>query len=114
MTTFERTVYQSLGISRVFQVLLVVGEAWAKDAADYWTVDLRITSAAKPLGKVIGSYSLQTRNLVAGTPVTVYSSSVGLAMSDGERLRATVTPTGAPDALTDAVIFAQVQRNARP
>lgn len=114
MTTFTRTVHQAVGRTRVFAVELVVAEDWAQDPADYWTVQLRIMGEDDDLGRVVGSLSLATRNLVAGARETVYSDSVGLAMSDGERLRALVTSTGSPDPLVDAVLFAQVQRNARP
>lgn len=94
-------------------MLLVASEAFSYSATNYWTITLLTAKDGEVYGRVIGSFALSARSLAAGVPVTVYSSTVGLAMTDGERLRAHVVSTGSPAALVDAVLFAEVQRNAR-
>lgn len=110
---FGRTVYQSKGASRVFSVVLNLGAAWTKNGTNYWTIALRAFTPGATLGRTLATIDLSALSFAAGE-TSVYSDPVGFATSDGERLRALVTPTGSPAALTDAVLFAEVQRNARP
>lgn len=119
LASFKRTGYRSIGGSRVFKVLLVAGTAFTRNATHFWTIGLRVVAdvtgdrAAEEFGVEKTSIALDLISLPAGIPVGVYDDPVGFAMADGDRLRAHVAATGSPAALTDAVLFVEVQRNAR-
>ena len=113
MTTLLRGGYQSVGASRCFVVEAQFGSAWTRSASDYWTVELRVVGADESYGRVVATLDLSTRSVAAGERFVVYDDPVGFAMTDGERLRARIVSTGSPAAISDAVLFVKVQRNAR-
>lgn len=104
------------GSALLMKVQLVVDAAISLSTTDYWTVTVyrrrasTATTAAQATGEILGTYATDTRNLVAGTAVTIYESTQGLPMTEGESLVATYDPTGSPTVLTDAVLLHEWQR----
>ena len=110
----RRDVYRSAGETRVLEVAVSVSEAFSANASNYHTFSLRHIRSGQSNGETVGSdYSLDTRSLSANEPVTIYTSSAGLAMSDGERLALVMSETGSPTALRDLEVWVRRQRIVR-
>lgn len=106
--------FRMIGAGRVLALELETSEDFAASATRYWTITARVRRAValRPQddGELVGSYSTQTRSLVAGEPVTLYESEEGLDVDDDDRLVLTAVATSTPNAMLGATAWAKIQR----
>lgn len=120
MSTFTRFLFRASGPERVLQILLRNEAAFTASATDYYTFTIRKVgfkpdgTTKQSYGAQVGSiYSLATRSLAAGVPVTIYEDGRGVLLGEDEELWATEESTGSPAALTRATYEVQTQKIAR-
>jgi len=120
MSTYTRFLHRATGPEKVLQILLRNQAAFTASGTDYWTFVIRKVSV-KPDGSTRQSYgtqigdiySLATRSLEAGVPVTIYDDERGTTLKENDELWATEESTGSPAALTRATYEIQFQRIVR-
>lgn len=115
MSTFTRVLYTANAAEQILQVLLRNQAAFTGSGTDYWTFTLRRVGT-KPdgvtrqsYGKQIATYTLATRSLEAGVPVTLYDDQRGFELRPGDQIVATEESTGSPAALTRATYEIEFQ-----
>ena len=113
MATFSPIIHVVQGSQRLLKATLAVSTAWTLSGTNYWTVKLKRKRVGHTDGEVVGTYDFSARNVSANTEVSLYSSPVGLAMTDGEQIVAEFVSTGTPADLTAPVVTLDIQESKR-
>lgn len=115
MSAYTQTLTQIRGQRVLRTLLLRNGADFAANATNYWTVEVRAFDGTGPgNGVVLGAFDGATKALFADPqhPFTFYDSERGTILTDGTVLRATITSTGSPAALSHPVISARFNRTS--
>jgi len=117
MSTYTLLVARSAGLERLVSAELVVASDFTASGTNYWEFALRVRrvkpdgTTRQSYGEIIGAiYSLSSRSLTAGLPVSLYSSTAGLPLNDGDELWATVTSSGSPAVLDNPSFILERQK----
>lgn len=114
MSDYLRLVRTTSQPEKLVKVSLLLGATFAANATHFWTFTLRRRRVGQEFGEQIGeTYSLATRTVTGGEPVTIYDDARGVVLADGETLWATVSSFGSPSVPTSPSLVLTIQRIAR-
>lgn len=114
MSDYLRLVRTTSQPEKLVKVELLLGATFAANATHFWTFTLRRRRVGQEYGEQVGeTYTLATRTVTGGEPVTLYDDPRGLTLTDGETLWATVSSFGSPSVPTNPSFVLTFQRIAR-
>lgn len=111
MATWTDLCYEAQGGEKIVQALLIAPAGFTLDAVNYYTFTVRVRRSGQSNGEILGStYSLATRTIVAGTPVTIYSDETGTPLLAGDTVWAYTVSAGSPATGFRPSVLLEIQR----